>query len=61
MALVLNNPTDATTWLAQNPRPNDGNALIVFAACGAINSVFDTCGLLDAQKLALIRQGVNTV
>ena len=60
MALVVNNPTDATTWLAQNPRPNDGNALIVFAACGAINSVFDTCGLLDAQKLALIRQGVNT-
>ena len=61
MALNLNNPTEATAWLVLNPRPNDANTLTVLAACAEADSVFDTCGLLTVQKLALIRQGVNSI
>lgn len=61
MAHLIMNPTSATAFLTTNMTPNLPNTVAILHVCAAVNSVFDVCGLTDTQKLALIRQGINTM
>jgi hypothetical protein len=61
MALVLARPADATVYLAENPVPNPANTLRIFQLCVAVDTVFHVCALNTRQKLALLRQGINTI
>jgi hypothetical protein len=61
MAANIANPTQATAHLMEHPTPNVANTALVFQACAAVNTVFNVCGLHDRHKLALIRQGVNSI
>ena len=60
-ALVLANPSAATSWLVNHPNPSDAQALVVFQTCPEAEAVFATCGCTMRQKLALIRQGINSI
>jgi hypothetical protein len=35
--------------------------LVIFQVCIAVVTVFDVCALNPRQKLALLRQGINTI
>lgn len=59
--MPITSPSDATTFLAEHPTPNGPDTLVIFVNCPAVNATFDICGLSVRQKLALIRQGVNTI
>jgi hypothetical protein len=61
MALVTANLADVTVYLSENPVPNPANTLVIFQVCIAVNTVFDVCALNPRQKLALLRQGINTI
>jgi hypothetical protein len=61
MALVLANLTDATVYLLDNPVPTPTNTLIIFHMYIVVTTVFDVCALNARQKLALLRQGINTI
>ena len=60
-APVLAIPADATVFLIEHPSPTAANTLQIFQTCAAINTVLDVCGCTPRQKIALIRQGVNTI
>ena len=61
MAHLIVNPTSATAYLTDNVAPNLPDTVAILHVCSPVNSVFDVCGLTDRQKLALIRQGINTM
>lgn len=61
MALVLADPEACTTHLVEHPVPGANDVLQILNVCGDVDAVFITCGLNDRQKIALIRQGVNTI
>jgi hypothetical protein len=61
MALVLANLADATVYLADNPVPNPANTLVIFKVGIAVTAIFYICALNARQKLALLRQGINTI
>jgi hypothetical protein len=48
-------------YLSDNPVPNPANTLIIFQVCIAVVSIFKVCALNAQQKLALLRQGINTI
>ena len=58
--LVFNNPDEASDWLMTNPNPTQEQQVAVLHACNTLNQVLHTCRLTHTQKIALIRQGINT-
>jgi hypothetical protein len=61
MAANITNAAEATAHLVENPMPNAVNTALIFQFCPAVNAVFAVCGLNECQKLALIRQGINSI
>jgi hypothetical protein len=57
----ITNAAEATSHLVENPVPNAANTVLIFQFCPAVNAVFAVCGLNERQKLALIRQGINSI
>jgi hypothetical protein len=61
MAANIVTAADATAHLVDNPVPNVANTALILQCCPAVNAVFVVCGLNGRQKLALIRQGINSI
>jgi hypothetical protein len=61
MDAVLASPANVTAYLSENPVPNPANTLVIFQVCVVIVTVCDMCALNERQKLALLRQGINTI
>jgi hypothetical protein len=61
MAAIIANMSDATEHLVETPIPTNTNTLRIFQVCAAVDAVFGICGLNVRRKLALIRQGVNSI
>ena len=61
MANNFNNPSDATLFLAETPVPNLPTQNAILQACEEVNDLYDTCGLVRRQKIAMIRQGLNSL
>jgi hypothetical protein len=61
MAANITNASEATAHHVENPVPNAANMALIFQCCPAVNAVFGICGLNERQKLALIRQGINSI
>jgi hypothetical protein len=58
---AIANATQATAHLVEHPAPNAAITALILQCCPAVDAVFAVCGLNERQKLALIRQGVNTI